>query len=199
MEPWVLKSLQRWPNVPALFGWLSLDRRGRWLIKGEPITHPRIVATINHNYGVDEHGRWYFQNGPQRGYMQLEYAPFVLRREYDGFVTHNELLVERPTQAILDETGTLSLSTEHGLAEIPGDDLDWVLERLSIDGEPLDEERIAALLEMPSHTETAAVLALGRGRLPVVRVDSADLPAMFGFIRQPEPREGERVGTQAPD
>jgi hypothetical protein len=199
MQPWVLKSMQRWPNVPALFGWLSLDRRGRWLIKGEPITHPRIVETINSNYGVDEHGRWYFQNGPQRGYMALEYAPFVLRRELDDFLTHNGLRVERPTQAILDATGTLSLSTEHGLAEIPGDDLDWILDRMTIDGESLDEARITALLELPSQTETSVVLALGRDRLPVIRIDSEELPALFDFVRQPEPRVGERVGTNAPD
>jgi len=199
MQPWVLKSMQRWPNVPALFGWLRLDRRGRWLVQGEAISHPRIVETINLNYGVDEFGRWYFQNGPQRGYMELEYAPFVLRREYDGFVTHNGLRVERPTQAILDEAGSLLLSTEHGLADIYGGDLAWVLDRLSIDDVALDEEAIATFLELPSHTETHAVLALGRERLPVVRVDSADLPEMFGFVRTPEPREGERIGTGAPD
>ena len=199
MQPWVLKSMERWPNVPALFGWLSLDRRGRWLIKGEPITHARIIATMNANYGVDEHGRWYFQNGPQRGYIELEYAPFVLRRDGDRFLTHNGLVVERPAQAILDAAGTLSLSTEHGLAEIPGDDLDWILDRLSSRGEPLDEAFIAELLELPSQTETAVVLTLGRGRLPVVRIDSDELPALFGFVRRPEPRAGERVGTNAPD
>jgi hypothetical protein len=199
MQEWVLKAMQRWPNVPALFDWLRLDRRGRWLVQGETISHPRIIETINQNYGHDEHGRWYFQNGPQRGYMELEYAPFVLRRESDGFVTHNGLRVERPTQAVLDEVGTLSLATEHGLGEVYGGDLDWVLERLSIDDEALDEEAIAELLDLPSRTETNAVLALGHERLPVVRVDSADLPEVFGFARQPKPLEGERTSTKAPD
>jgi hypothetical protein len=64
MEDWVHKALARWPDVPALFGWLSLDRRGRWRIRGEVITRPQIVDTINPNYAADEHGRWYFQNGP---------------------------------------------------------------------------------------------------------------------------------------
>lgn len=199
MEDWVLKAMKRWPNVPALFGWLGLDRRGRWLIQGQAISHPRIVETMNRNYGVDEHGRWYFQNGPQRGYIDLEYAPFVLRREGDGFKTHTGLRVERPTQAILDEVGTLSLSTEHGLGEVYGGDLDWVLERLSIADHAIDEEDIAALLEKPSHTETDAILALGRARVPVVRIDAADLPEVFGFVRNPQPHEGERVSTGAPD
>lgn len=199
MQPWVLKAMERWPNVPALFGWLRLDRRGRWLVQGEVISHLRIIEAINHNYAHDEHGRWYFQNGPQRGYMELEYAPFVLRRESDGFVTHNNLRVERPTQAILDEVGTLSLSTEHGLGEVYGGDLDWVLERLSIGEHAMDEEDIADLLDLPSGTETNAVLALGHERLPVVRIDSRDLPDMFGFDRDPQPREGEKVSTKAPD
>jgi hypothetical protein len=168
-------------------------------VQGEAISHPRIIETINRNYGVDEYGRWYFQNGPQRGYVELEYAPYVLRREQDGFVTHNGLRVERPTQAIIDDVGTLSLCTEHGLGEIYGGDLDWVLERLSIDDESINEEQIADLLDMPSETQTDAVLALGHDRLPVIRIDSADLPQVVGFIRKPEPLDGERVSTKAPD
>jgi hypothetical protein len=199
MQSWVLKAMQRWPNVPALFGWLRLDHRGRWLVQGEPISHPRIVEAINANYGVDDHGRWYFQNGPQRGYMELEYAPFVLRREVDGFVTHNGLRVERPTQAVLDETGTLSICTEHGLGEIYGGDLNWVLDRLSIADEALDEERVAELLDLHSHSETSAILSLGGERLPVIRIDEGDLPDVFGFVRVPKPLDGERVGTNAPD
>jgi hypothetical protein len=199
MDTWVLNAMKRWPNVPALFGWLGLDHRGRWLVQGEAISHPRIIETINRNYGVDEYGRWYFQNGPQRGYVALEYAPYVLRREQDGFVTHNGLRVERPTQAIIDDVGTLSLCTEHGLGEIYGGDLDWVLERLSIDDESINEEQIADLLDMPSETQTDAVLALGHDRLPVIRIDSADLPQVVGFIRKPEPLDGERVSTKAPD
>lgn len=199
MDDWVLKAMQRWPNVPALFGWLALDRRGRWLIKGEPITHPRIVETINRNYGVDEHGRWYFQNGPQRGYIELAYAPFVLRRHRAGFITHTGLDVERPSQLLLDEEGTVSISTEHGLGEIAGTDLDWVLERLLIDARPVDEDALQALLDQPSGTETNARVTIGRADVHVVRLDAIDLPETFGFSRVPEPREGEKVGTRAPD
>jgi hypothetical protein len=199
MDDWVLKAMQRWPNVPALFGWLGLDRRGRWLIKGEPITHPRIVATINRNYGVDEHGRWYFQNGPQRGYFELENAPFILRRHREGFVTHNGLAVELPSQVLLDEEGSVLLSTEHGLGEIASADLDWVLERLTIDDQPLDEEALMSLLELPSGTETSASIAIVREPIHVVRLDAHEFPHVFGFTRTPQPLEGERTSTRAPD
>ena len=199
MDSWVLKAMERWPNVPALFGWLGLDHRGRWLIQGEAITHPRIVETINRNYAHDEFGRWYFQNGPQRGYIELEYAPYVLRRDSEGFVTHSGLRVERPTQAILDEVGTLSLCTEHGLGEVYGGDLDWVLDRLSVHDAALNEEDVAELLDLPSDSDTDAILALGHERLPVVRVNAGELPETFGFERHPQPREGEKFATRAPD
>ena len=39
MDPIVARAMARWPNVPAVYGWLALDRRGNWLIKGERITH----------------------------------------------------------------------------------------------------------------------------------------------------------------
>jgi hypothetical protein len=199
MQPWVLKSMQRWPNVPALFGWLGLNRRGRWLIQGEAISHPRIVETINRNYGVDEHGRWFFQNGPQRGYIELAYAPFVLRREHERFVTHNGLAVERASQAVLDESGSLSLVTEHGLGEVEGGDLEWALEHSSIDGRPLDETQLMTLLELPSQTNTNAVLALGAEQLPIIKIDTLDLPQLFNFVRTPAPMSGESVSTKAPD
>lgn len=199
MDDWVLKALQRWPNVPALFGWLGLDHRGRWLIKGEAITHPRIVETINRNYGVDEFGRWYFQNGPQRGYIELAYAPFVLRRHRDAFITHTGLDVERPSQLVIDEEGVVCISTEHGLGEVAGADLDWVLERLQVDGHAVDEEILQAILEQPSGTETDAIITIGRTTVHVFRLDANDAPEAFGFQRMPQPREGERVGTNAPD
>src|SRR5262249_50687118 len=95
MEAWALRGMQRWPNVPALFGWLTLDRRGRWLIKGEIISRPQIIDTINRNYEPDEHGRWFFQNGPQRGFIALEYAPLVVRVDGGGdlLTTHTDLSI----------------------------------------------------------------------------------------------------------
>ena len=200
MDSWVEKAMARWPNVPALFGWLGLDRRGRWLIKGEPITHPRIVETINRNYGVDQHGRWYFQNGPQRGYIALSYAPFVLRREDEHtFATHTGLRVESVSRAFVDEEGTLALLTEHGLGEVQGSDLEWLLGRLTLHGAALSENDIEALLAIPSGERSEAHLELQSARLPLERLDAADAPTVLGFCREPQPLVGERVSSGAPD
>jgi Protein of unknown function (DUF2946) len=115
MDDWVVRAMQRWPDVPALFGWLGLDRRGRWLIRDEVIRHPRIIHTLNRNYACDAHGRWFFQNGPQRGFIRLASTPLILRTTGDEtLITHNDLPVERVTSAFVTEEGSIMLSTEHG-------------------------------------------------------------------------------------
>jgi hypothetical protein len=188
VDEWVLRALERWPNVPALFGWLRLDRRGRWLIRGEQIIHPRIAQVIGRNYACDEAGRWYFQNGPQRGYMSLEYAPFVLRSTPDGaLVTHTDLAVEHPSLACLDQEGALTLMTEHGPGELASADLDWALERLTEGGIAIDERRLAEVLALPSGTPTTLTLQFPAGRIPLERVDDVALPARLGFVREPQP------------
>jgi hypothetical protein len=201
MQDWVIRAMQRWPNVPALFGWLGLDRRGRWLIKGEPISHPRIVNTIGQNYMVDAHGRWYFQNGPQRGYIELEYSPFVLRTNEngDGLVTHTGLTVQRANCAFLDEQGAVVLATEHGAGEIVHGDLDWVLQRLTVDNRTLHEDQLVEALVLPSGTTTALSLDLNSVSIPVIRLDASEAPLHLGFVRKPQPLEGEKVSTREMD
>ena len=193
--------MQRWPNVPALFGWLGLDRRGRWLVKGEVITHPRIVNAIDRNYSVDAHGRWYFQNGPQRGYVDLEYMPLVLRTLNSGgeLVTHTGLNVQRVSAAYLDEEGSVLLQTEHGPGEIAHGDLDWVVQRLTVENRAMREDELVGALVLPSGAVTELFLGILGGQLPVVRLDSTQAPAKMQFVRQPQPREGEAVSTRAMD
>jgi len=40
-------GMLRWPNVPACYGWLSLDRRGQWRMRGEPVTHAGLANFLN--------------------------------------------------------------------------------------------------------------------------------------------------------
>lgn len=88
MDEIVARSLAKWPNVPAVYGWLSLDRRGNWLIKGERIGNAALRDFIGRNYAADERGRWYFQNGPQRVYVVMAYTPLVVHYEGDQLVDH---------------------------------------------------------------------------------------------------------------
>jgi|SRR5581483_4652547 len=194
MEDWVHRALARWPNVPALFGWLGLDRRGRWLIRGEIISRPQIVETINRNYAADAHGRWYFQNGPQRGYVALAHAPLLLRApaEGDTLTAHTGAPVREVAAAWLDEDGGLLLQTDLGPGALADADLDWALQRLCTAQGALDEAQLAAALALPSGSATALRLRLADRLLPLTRLDRAEAPARLGFVREPQPLPEER-------
>jgi len=202
VEEWVEKALARWPNVPTLYGWLGLDRRGRWLIRGEVISRPQIIETINQNYAVDEFGAWYFQNGPQRGYVDLVYAPLVLRVGAGAqLLTHTEQLVMQCRAAYLDEEGSLLLMTEHGPGVIADGDLAWALNRFEKCSNPvaafsevrddavLDviEQMVESALAQPTGAATQLGLRLDDALVPIQRLDSAQMPSVLGFIRTPSP------------
>lgn len=191
MDEWVKRALAKWPDVPALYGWLRLTRRGRWLIKGELITNPKIVRVINRNYDCDDQGRWFFQNGPQRGYIALDYAPFTLRNMAEDITnevlqTHNELQVSSATAAYLDEEGSFVLATQHGPGLISDDDLDWVLSRLQQDGSAVSEDQLATALVVASGGETQLQLHAFDQVLPVTRCDASEIPKVLGFAREPQ-------------
>jgi Protein of unknown function (DUF2946) len=88
MDEIVARSLAKWPNVPAVYGWLDLDRRGNWLIKGERIGNVALREFIARNYAADPQGRWFFQNGPQRVYVRLAYTPLVVHYQGGALMDH---------------------------------------------------------------------------------------------------------------
>ncbi|MBA3597062.1 MAG: DUF2946 family protein [Methylibium sp.] len=142
MDDIVKAALKKWPNVPACHGWLGLDARGDWYmrddrvqaagpfpqVKGSRLLHEKLVDFIHRNYLPDEHGAWFFQNGPQRVYVELEAAPLVLgvQRAAAGFVLHAHTGREAgPVRsAWLDENGRLFLDTEAGFGLVRSMDMD---------------------------------------------------------------------------
>jgi Protein of unknown function (DUF2946) len=201
MEPWAERAMERWPNVPVLFGWLGLDSRGRWLIKGEIISRPQIVDTINRNYETDEHGRWFFQNGPQRGFVTLANTPIILRVAVPGggLVTHTDAEVTQLRALYMDERGGLMFLTEHGPGLLLDADLDWALAHMAINHKPVTEEQLEDVLELPSGASTGIRFQFGSATLAAQRLDSADAPAYLNFVRDPQPLPNERVSTRMAD
>jgi hypothetical protein len=136
MDEIVLAAMRKWPNVPHCHGWLALDARGDWYlrdesaqhagpfpaIKGSRIEHEGLKAFIGRNYLADERGRWYFQNGPQRVYVQLEAAPWVWRVAGQAITTHTGRAAEAHS-CWLDEAGRLFIDSELGFGLVHSQDM----------------------------------------------------------------------------
>ena len=190
MDEMVLRALARWPQVPAVHGWLALDRRGRWRVRGEPLTHPHLVAYIGRNYAADEKGRWFFQNGPQRVYVTLDYTPWVHLLDAEGQVlTHTGRTATPLDGAWLDEEGSLLLAGAHGVGVLDDRDLAAVSRGLrNADGSVPGVEALEALLAEPGYRDdTGLRLDLGGRTLAVGRVALAEAAERLGF--DPHPRE----------
>ena len=122
MDDIVLRSMAKWPDVPDVYGWLSLDRRGNWLLKGERIGNQALRDFISRNYTADARGCWYFQNGPQRVFVALAYTPLVLHFEGEALFDHcgRPFL---PEQAFVDEEGSVLMQGIQGIGLLDDRDL----------------------------------------------------------------------------
>ncbi len=175
MDAIVEAALRKWPNVPHCYGWLALDARGAWFmrderiqaagpfpqVKGSRITHEKLLGFIHRNYALDSEGAAFFQNGPQRVYVELEATPWVWRVDGPAGVwtvtAHTGQAVQRVDSAWLDGEGRLYLATDRGFG-------------------------IVHSLDMLAASEI-----LDRGAWPLHDCTMDELPARFGFVRVPRP------------
>ena len=192
--------MAKWPNVPAVYGWLALDRRGNWLIKGERVANPLVAEFIGRNYSRDLRGCWFFQNGPQRVFVDLGYTPWVYRiASPDGaplaLEAHNRSAVAAIGGAWIDETGATLLQSEHGIGTVHDRDLERLLPHLAgDDGTPLSDDALDARMEQIQQGVPAAIwLRFGDTPIKVEPIASSDVPRRFGYVTQPEPPAGEEV------
>ncbi len=128
MDDIVQQALAKWPNVPDCYGWLGLDLRGDWYMrddavqaaggfaksKGSKLQHQKLIEFIGRNYDADAHGQWFFQNGPQRVYVELEATPWVWRLQPDGSLNSHTQRVAHYRSCWLDDAGWLYLETDLG-------------------------------------------------------------------------------------
>jgi hypothetical protein len=133
MDEIVAAALRKWPNVPHCYGWLALDARGDWYmrddriqaagpfprVKGSRIDHEKLREFIARNYAADDDGAWFFQNGPQRVYVELEAAPWVWRLQADPtssivVTSHTGLPADPAGDAFVDQHGRVFLVTDLG-------------------------------------------------------------------------------------
>jgi hypothetical protein len=208
MDEIVLRSMMKWPNVPSVYGWLRLDRRGRWLIRMpdhggtestpapdaehrfERIVNTAMIGFIGRNYSHDEQGRYFFQNGPQRVYVALEYTPWIYCLDGDGrqLVTHTGAAAGAPREAYVDEQGGLVLLCEPGVGAVLDRDLAALADGFSDPaGQALDVE---ALIDQ-TRTGQRVRARIAGAEVTVGAINAQELAARFGYVPRPRPPEGQ--------
>ena len=169
----------KWPKVPACYGWLSLDRRGCWRLKGDVIRHTGLVSFINSHYSADVAGNWIFQNGPQAVFVAQDYTPLVLRMEGDGgFTAHTGATAGSVAAAYLDDEGSVVLDTALGIGLLDDRDLPGFLaECQSASGELAVDDALLATMK-------GGAGVFWRG-MPLQAIHDAEVAERFGFIPDP--------------
>jgi hypothetical protein len=172
MDELVQLAMRKWPNVPHCFGWLGLDDRGDWYMrddavqaqgafpraKGSKLLHSKLIEFIRRNYMHDEHGQWYFQNGPQRVFVELSSAPFVWRIQADLRVTDGADVEQQVQHCVLDEEGRVYLATSNGLGLVHSQDV------------------------------LLAAQALEELHWPEKKMPASELAGTYGFVKSPQQR-----------
>jgi len=183
----VTRGMAKWPDVPAVYNWLQLDRRGRWRMKGTEITHPRLLGFINQHYFPADDGSYYFQNGPQRVFVELELAPYVFSLAGDRLITQNSLPVTGVTAAFLSDQGDLYLQTDVG----PGVVDDRYLSEIE-EWFVADQDRDVALAQLLDgiYQENTRLVSKGLSiDLPLQPVTQSAVPEQLKFVARPQPPE----------
>jgi len=182
MDDIVRQALAKWPHVPDCYGWLGLDARGNWYMRddrtqalgsfprldrpgppgarGSLLRHDKLIEFIQRNYEPDSAGRWFFQNGPQRVFVELEATPWIWRLHaaddgVEGVTAHTGRVVQ-VRSCLLDEHGRLYLDTDIGFGLV--------------------------------HTQDVAMAAgmVESGRWTPCDVRSGQLAAAFGYVPSPQ-------------
>jgi hypothetical protein len=172
MDDLVKQAMQKWPNVPHCYGWLGLDMRGDWYMrddqtqqqgsfvqaKGSKLQHAKLIEFIQRNYMADDHGQWYFQNGPQRVFVELQSAPFVWRIQDDWSVWSTAAVRQQVKHCAVDELGQVYLLTAQGLGLVHSQDV------------------------------VLAAEALAQHTWDEKKVQSSELESTYGFVKSPQQR-----------
>ncbi|MBF8176268.1 DUF2946 family protein [Herminiimonas contaminans] len=195
MDAIVAQALAKWPNVPHCYGWLALDARGNWRMRneaaqaqqlpGDKIAHPALISFIQRNYACDTQGRYYFQNGPQRVYVDLEIAPYIAHTDpAHGFVLHTGEPPNNISAAYLSATGRLFLHGDDKFAALDDRDMALCLPQIELGNLPIKDEELLAWLASEGKTG-ALSLQTNSGNISLQYIKDDEPATRFGFILQP--------------
>jgi hypothetical protein len=201
MDDIVRQAMAKWPNVPHCHGWLALDARGAWRMRderaqalnlpGDRIAHAALLGFINRNYLHDERGRWYFQNGPQRVYVDLEATPYIARTDPAlGFMLHTNEPMPALDAVWLTDQGQLLLQGGGRIALLDDRDLAQAIAQVRLDGAAIGDEQLIELLEGLNQPAGRLSFVHDGRELPVQRIAQGEVAARFGFAQRPRGSDG---------
>ncbi len=185
MDDIVRQAMAKWPNVPDCYGWLGLDARGNWYMRddraqaqgsfaqgppaarGSLLQHDKLISFIARNYMADANGQWYFQNGPQRVYVELAATPWIWRIQADYTVQSHTGLATDSKACWTDEQGWLYLETSLGFGLVHTQDV------------------------------SVAAQALEAGLWSPQQLVRSELPARYGYVMSPANQHVAAAGTKA--
>jgi Protein of unknown function (DUF2946) len=156
---------------PGLLADPAVDPARALASKGSRLEHSKLIDFIASNYETDlaaKDGRWYFQNGPQRVYVELQATPWVWRVR-------------------CGEEGQIEVSSHTGQAaqavSVLVDEHGWVYLNAELAG-----QAAFGLVHSQDVGEVAKAIELGRYSTEEVR--SSDLPKRFGYVLSPQALHG---------
>lgn len=179
----VLRAKEKWPNVPNVYGWLHLDARGRWFLRGERVEHRGMSDFLHRNAALDARGAAFVQNGPQRVFYTYDAAPMVLRFSEHGWEAYPQMRDDlTPKGAVWVDEEALYFCFEDGLAAVLDDrDLLAILPFLQTkDGKP-----------WAGVCAQGDVLLLPAGKLTLDKMTRADLLQAQKLCPNPTPESPE--------
>jgi Protein of unknown function (DUF2946) len=179
MDDIVRQAMAKWPNVPDCYGWLGLDARGQWWMRddnlgdiaqsarGSLLQHAKLIDFIHRNYACDAQGCWYFQNGPQRVYIELQATPYIWRVQADFSLVSHTGLIARAQRCIVDEQGRVYMDSDAGFGLVHSQDM------------------------------LQAANAIEQGLWVPQEVAASSLAERFGYVRSPQAGAAQRVAHAA--
>ena len=193
MDDIVKQAMAKWPNVPHCYGWLALDARGGWRMRdeaaqqagaaGDKLNNAALLGFINRNYAHDDAGRWYFQNGPQRVYVNLEATPYIARTDpAQGLVLQTGAALDSIERLYLTEAGVAIVQAGEIVAQLDDRDVAQLFEALELEGKPAGDE---ALMRWLDGGAGELLLRWREQDVPVERIAGQDVEQRFGFVREP--------------
>lgn len=195
MDDIVLQAMAKWPQVPHCYGWLGLDARGEWYMRDDPtqaagpfasgaphskgsrLQHEKLIAFIGRNYLCDDAGQWYFQNGPQRVFVELQVTPWVWRIAADLSINTHTGRLAHYQRCLMDEQGHAYIEAQLPDATAPG-----------------GSTTAFGLVHTLDVAQVAE--ALDQARWTVESVLSAELPARYGYVASPQGRQANLLSIK---